>query len=322
MVLNKKATRYFVTGGAGFIGSHLVDRLVGMGRVTVYDNLSSGRLEFISHHLDRRGFNFIEADLLDFGALKQAISGHDVVFHLAANPDVRAGIKATDLDLKAGVIASYNVLEAMRQNQIKRLVFASSSTVYGDVGVKPVSEDYGPLKPISLYGASKLGSEGLVSAFCHLFQMQGWIFRLANIVGSRLTHGVIFDFIDKLKQNPGRLEILGDGSQQKPYLHVDDCVDGMLLAVEHSKERLNLFNLGSASSTSVVTIANMVVRAMGLKGVEFHYTGGKRGWVGDVPQVRLDVTGMSRLGWEPKYTSDEAVERTVRELLSGGADNG
>jgi UDP-glucose 4-epimerase len=322
MVLNKKATRYFVTGGAGFIGSHLVDRLVGMGRVTVYDNLSSGRLEFISHHLDRRGFNFIEADLLDFGALKQAISGHDVVFHLAANPDVRAGIKATDLDLKAGVIASYNVLEAMRQNQIKRLVFASSSTVYGDVGVKPVSEDYGPLKPISLYGASKLGSEGFVSAFCHLFQMQGWIFRLANIVGSRLTHGVIFDFIDKLKQNPGRLEILGDGSQQKPYLHVDDCVDGMLLAVEHSKERLNLFNLGSASSTSVVTIANMVVRAMGLKGVEFHYTGGKRGWVGDVPQVRLDVTGMSRLGWEPKYTSDEAVERTVRELLSGGADNG
>jgi len=317
--VDKEVTRYFVTGGAGFIGSHLVDRLVGMGRVTVYDNLSSGRLEFISHHLDRRDFNFIEADLLDFSTLKQAISGHDVVFHLAANPEVRAGIKATDLDLKAGVIASYNVLEAMRQNQIQQLVFTSSSTVYGDVGVKPVSEDYGPLKPISLYGASKLGSEGLISAFCHLFSMQGWIFRLANVVGSRLTHGVIFDFINRLKQNPGRLEIMGDGSQQKPYLHVADCLDGMLFGMEHSKEPLNLFNLGPASSTSVVTIASMVVRAMGLKDVEFHYTGGSRGWVGDVPQVRFDMTRMSRLGWEPRYTSDQAVSQAVRELLDGGS---
>lgn len=314
-MLNKKATRYFVTGGAGFIGSHLVDRLVGMGRVTVYDNLSSGRLEFISHHLVRGDFNFIEADLLDFSTLNQAISGHDVIFHLAANPEVRAGTRATDLDLKSGIIASYNVLEAMRRNKIKRLAFTSSSTIYGDAGMTPVSEDYGPLKPMSLYGASKLGSEGLISAFCHLFDMQGWIFRLANIVGSRLTHGVIFDFINKLRQNPGRLEILGDGSQQKPYLHVDDCINGMLLATEHSKEPLNLFNLGPASSTSVVAIANMVVRAMGLKGVEFQYTGGSRGWPGDIPRVRLDMTRMSRLGWQPRYTSDEAVERAVKEIL-------
>jgi UDP-glucose 4-epimerase len=318
MALDKKGTRYFVTGGAGFIGSHLVDRLVGMGGVTVYDNLSSGRLEFISHHLDRDNFNFIEADLLDLGTLRQAISGHDVVFHLAANPEVRAGIKVTDLDLKMVIIASYNVLEAMRLNQIKRLVFTSSSTVYGDAGMTPVSEDYGPLKPISLYGASKLGSEGLISAFCHLFDMQGWILRLANIVGSRLTHGVIFDFINKLKQNPGRLEILGDGSQQKPYLHVDDCIDGMLFAMEYSKEQLNLFNLSSDSSTSVVTIANMVAEAMGLKDVDFHYTGGNRGWVGDVSQVRLDMMGMRGLGWEHRYTSDEAVYRAVRELLEGG----
>jgi len=322
MALGKEVTRYFITGGAGSIGSHLVDRLVKIGRVTVYDNLSSGRPEFISHHLDRGDFNLIEADLLDFSTLKKAIAGHDVIFHLAANPEVRAGTKATDLDLKAGIIASYNVLEAMRRNQIKQLVFTSSSTVYGDAGVKPVSENYGPLKPISLYGASKLGSEGLISAFCHLFNMQGWIFRLANIVGSRLTHGVIFDFTNKLKQNPGRLEILGDGSQQKPYLHVDDCVDGMLFGVEHSKERLNLFNLSPASSTSVVTIAKMVVQAMGLKDVEFHYAGGSRGWVGDVPQVRLDMTGMSRLGWQPRYTSDQAVARAVGELIGGAVDNG
>ena len=310
--------RYFITGGAGFIGSHLADRLVKVGRVTVYDNLSSGSLEFISHHLERGNFNFVEAYLLDFSTLKQAIAGHDAVFHLAANPDVRTGIGTTDLDVKAGVIATYNVLEAMKQNQISKILFTSSSTVYGDTGVTPVSEDYGPLLPISLYGASKLSGEGLASAFCHLFDMQGWIFRLANIVGSRLTRGVIFDFINKLKQNPERLEILGDGSQQKPYLHVDDCIDGMLLAVEKSQERLNLFNLGSSSSISVVTIANIVTRAMGLEGVEFQYTGGRGGWAGDVPQVRFDMTKMSRLGWKPKYISDEAVERAVREMLGGG----
>ena len=206
---NDQVPRYFITGGAGFIGSHLADRLVNVGRVTVYDNLSSGSPEFISRHLERDNFNFIEADLLDFNTLKQAIAGHDVVFHLAANPDVKAGTSATDLDLKMGIVATYNVLEAMRLNQIKKVLFPSSSTVYGDAGTTPVSEDYGPLLPISLYGASKLSSEGLVSAFCHLFNMQGWIFRLANVVGSRLTHGVIFDFINKLKQNPKRLEILG-----------------------------------------------------------------------------------------------------------------
>lgn len=316
----KKGSKYFVTGGSGFIGSHLVDRLVERGGVTVYDNLSSGRREFISHHFGRADFNFIEADLLDFDSLKEAMGGHDVVFHLAANPDVRAGVTATDLDLRAGIIASYNVLEAMRRNQIKRLAFASSSTVYGEAGTTPVSEDYGPLEPISLYGASKLGSEGLISAFCHLFDIQGWIFRLANIVGSRLTRGVIFDFINRLKQNPGRLEILGDGRQQKPYLHVDDCVEGMLLAMEKSAEPLNMFNLGPASSTSVVKIAEVIVAEMGLKGVSFSYAGGDRGWVGDVPQVRFDITKMRRLGWKPRYTSDQAVERTVREMLGGGTN--
>jgi UDP-glucose 4-epimerase len=321
MALNKEGSRYFVTGGAGFIGSHLVDRLVERGGVTVYDNLSSGRREFISRHLGKEGFNFIEADLLDFNSLQEAIGGHDVVFHLAANPDVRAGITATDLDLKTGIMASYNVLEAMRLSKIRRLVFTSSSTVYGEAGTTPVSEDYGPLLPISLYGAGKLGSEGLIAAYCHLFGMRGWIFRLANIVGPRSSRGVIPDFINKLKQTPGRLEILGNGRQQKPYLHVDDCLDGMLLALERSKGRLSLFNLGPASSTSVVTIANLVVEAMGLEGVEFHYSGGDRGWVGDVSQVRFDITRMSRLGWEPKYSSDEAVARSVRELLREGAGN-
>jgi len=315
MMTNNRGTRYFLTGGAGFIGSHLVDQLVKMGKVTVYDNLSTGRQEFIRHHLGKKGFDFIQADLLDFSTLKKAIANHDIVFHLAANPEIRIGVEATDLDLKAGLIASFNVLEAMRLNKISRVVFTSSSAVYGESGITPVTEVHGPLLPISLYGASKLGSEGLISAFCHLFNMQAWVFRLANVVGPRLTHGVIFDFVNKLKQNPGQLEILGNGRQRKPYLHISDCVNGMLFCLEHSNQPVNVFNLGTSSSTGVINIANMIVEAMGLENVEFRYTGGSRGWLGDVPQVRFDVIKMNRLGWKNRYTSDESVRQAVREML-------
>jgi UDP-glucose 4-epimerase len=312
---SNRQTRYFITGGAGFIGSHLADRLVETGKVTVYDNLSSGKLSFIKDHLGKDNFNFIQGDLLDTGKLRGAIAGHDVVFHLAANPEVRAGIEATDLDLREGPTATWGVLEAMRLSYIKKLVFTSSSTVYGDAGTTLVSEDYGPLVPISLYGAAKLSSEALIAAFCHLFDMQAWCFRLANVVGARLTHGVIYDFINKLKQNPERLEILGDGQQQKPYLHVSDCVSGMLFGLEHAHEALNIFNLGPTSSTSVTTIARMVTSAMGLDGVKFEFTGGRQGWRGDVPQVRLDVSRIYHLGWQPRYTSDEAVRESVKEML-------
>ena len=309
-----KETAYFVTGGAGFIGSHLTDRLVETGTVTIYDNLSSGRVEFIEHHRGKSNFHFIKGDLLNLDTLKQAVGGHDVVFHLAANPDVRAGSEKTDLDLQQGTVATYNLLEAMRLNKIRKLVFASSGTVYGEAAAA-VSEDAGPLLPISLYGASKLAAEGLISAFCHLFDMQAWIFRFANVVGARSSHGVIFDFINKLKRNPNKLEILGDGTQRKPYLYIDDCIDGMLFALEHCRERVNVLNLGSASSTDVTSIANMLVDAMGLTGVKFSYTGGERGWKGDVPQVRFDITRMKNLGWKPRYSSDEAVAQAVKDVL-------
>ncbi|HUV45517.1 MAG TPA: NAD-dependent epimerase/dehydratase family protein [Dehalococcoidia bacterium] len=308
--------KYFITGGAGFIGSHLVDRLIGSGKVTVYDNLSSGRKDFIEHHLGKSNFHFIQADLLDFDTLNQAIANHDIVFHLAANPDVRAGSMNTNLDLQQGTMTTHNVLAAMRVNKISKIVFASSSTVYGEAGLKPVAEDYGPLLPISLYGASKLACEGLLSAFCHLFDMQAWIFRFANVVGSRASHGVIFDFINKLKQNPGELEILGDGTQEKPYLYIDDCIDGILFGWKHSQEQVNIFNLGTDSSTNVTTIASMLVEAMGLSGVKFSYTGGERGWRGDVPQVRFDITKMKKLGWKPGYSSDEAVRQAIKVILS------
>lgn len=310
-----KPVKYFVTGGAGFIGSHLVDRLVETFEVTVYDNLASGRKEFVAQHFGKNNFIFIEADLLDFDTLKKAMANHDVVFHLAANPDVRAGIENTDLDLKQGIVATYNVLETMRLNTVNRIIFASSSTVYGEAGTEPVTENYGPLSPISLYGASKLACEGLISAFCYLFDMQGWIFRFANVVGRRSGHGVIFDFINKLRQNSKKLEILGDGSQQKPYLYIDDCIDGLIFGFEQCQKQLNVLNLGCPSSTSVRNIARMVVEAMGLCDVNFVYTGGDRGWKGDVPQVRFDISKMTNLGWKPKYDSDDAVKHAISDTL-------
>lgn len=200
-------------------------------------------------------------------------------------------------------------------NKISKLVFASSSAVYGDAGVSPVTEDYGPLLPISLYGASKLGSEGLISAFCHLFSMKAWIFRFANVVGKRATHGVIFDFINKLRRNNKELEILGDGTQEKPYIHVEDCVDGILYGFQHATSQISVFNLSCHSSTKVRAIARMVVDEMGLPDVEFKYTGGKQGWPGDVPQVRFDTSRMQQLGWKPRFTSDEAVSQAIKDML-------
>jgi UDP-glucose 4-epimerase len=309
--------KILVTGGGGFIGSHLVDRLLDEGNhVTVYDNLSSGKNEFLSHHDGNTRFRLVKADLLDFETLLRAIEGHEVVFHLSANPDARRGIEDTSLDLKQETEATYHVLEAMRRNRIGKIVFSSSGTVYGETPVIPLAENYGPLFPISLYGAGKLASEGLISAFCHTFNVQAWIMRFANVIGSRTTHGVIFDFLQKLKDNPGELEILGDGTQEKPYLHVADCVDGILFAFEHSDERINVFNLGPDSSTDVTTIANIIGERLGLRDVAFKYTGGERGWPGDVPQVRYDIKKMKTLGWQASLTSDEAVKKALEDILS------
>jgi UDP-glucose 4-epimerase len=307
----------FVTGGAGFIGSHLVDRLIDEGNyVTVFDNLSSGRTEFIQHHFDKHAFRFIQADLLDFDTLKPAIKDHDIVFHMAANPDARRGINNTRLDLEQETISTYNVLEAMRLNGIGKIVFASSGTIYGEAPVIPLSENYGPILPISLYGAGKLASEGLISAFCHTFNMQAWIFRFVNIVGAGATHGVIFDFINKLRQNPLELEILGDGTQCKPYVYVKDCIDGMLFGLKNSHESVNVFNLGCTTTTDVTSIAKVLIEEMGLNNVEFKYTGGDRGWPGDVPQVRVDVAKINCLGWKARYSSDEAVRRAIKDILA------
>ncbi len=305
----------FVTGGAGFIGSHLVDRLIENHNVTVYDNLSSGKKEFISQYFDKKNFSFIQSDLLDMEKLSHAMENQDFVFHFAANSDVRLGAEKTDIPLKQNTIATYNVLESMRINNVKNIVFPSSCTVYGETNITSIPENYGPMIPVSLYGASKLASEGLITAYCSMFDMNALVFRFANIVGSRGTHGVIFDFIKKLKNNADELEILGDGKQIKSYLHIDDCLDAMLFAVEHSNNKINIFNLGTEDWINVDKIAGIVVEEMELKNVKFKYTGGSRGWKGDIPRIMLSIKKMEKLGWKPKYNSEKAVGMTVKALI-------
>jgi UDP-glucose 4-epimerase len=307
--------KYFVTGGAGWVGSHLVDRLVEMGDVTVYDNFSTGRKEYIQQHFGKEGFSVCEADVLDLEKLLVAINGHDVVCHLSASNDIAGGLENTDLDLKQGTIATYNVLEAMRRTGIKKIVYSSSATVYGKANIFPTPEESTLLQPVSLYGASKVASEALISAYCNLYNIQVWIFRFGNVSGTRATHAVIHDFIIKLKKNPEELEIWGDGTQKRCYFLVQDCVDGIIFGMQYAREQLNVFNLGVSSMTDVNTVANILIDEMGLKDVNFKYTGSSLGFPGDVPEVSLNVEKMGKLGWYAKYDSDNAVRQAIREML-------
>ncbi len=309
--------RILVTGGAGFIGSHVVDRLINDGHyVAVIDNLSSGRLEFIQHHMRDKNFRFIKGDLLDSSLLKKVVKDFDVVYHIAANPDVRVGAKDTKVHFEQNVVATYNLLEAMRINSVGDIVFTSTSTVYGEAEEIPTPEDYGPLVPISLYGASKLAAEAFIMAYTHIFGIRAVIYRFANIVGPRSTHGVIYDFIVKLKKNPKELEILGDGTQIKSYLYVEDCVDAIIFGYEHRKKDVEIFNIGSEDWISVRKIADIIVDEMGLKDVAYRFTGGKRGWKGDVPKMLLSIEKIKSYGWRPRYNSEKSVRLTARYLIS------
>lgn len=307
----------FVTGGAGFIGSHLVDRLMKEGHmVVVYDNLSLGREDFIRHHFPSPGFAFVKGDLLDFDLLKKSMKGSDIVFHFAANSDIVKSAKHTRIDLEQGTIATYNVLESMRFNDIRSIVFTSSNVVYGEAKKLPIPEDYGPLFPISMYGASKLACEALISAFCHNFGFKAWIYRFANVTGPRVTHGVVLDFYRKLRKNKLELEVLGDGKQAKPYIEVRDVVDGMLFGFKHSNEWVNYFNLGTDGLTSVTVIAHEVIRVMELSNVNLRFAGGVRGWPGDVARVSLDMSKLRALGWKARYpSSDEACMVGVKAII-------
>jgi UDP-glucose 4-epimerase len=305
-----------ITGGAGFIGSHVVDRLIEMGNnITVFDNMSSGRMEFIEHHINNPKFKLIKADLMDTEAIEDACKDIDLVFHIAANPDVRLGVVDTKVHFDQNIKATYNLLEAMRKNEVKKLAFTSTSTVYGEATVIPTPENYGPLMPISLYGASKLACEALITSYSHTFDMQSWIYRFANIIGDRGTHGIIVDFIEKLRNNPHELEILGDGRQSKSYLHVRECVDAMMFSVTNSNDEVNIFNIGSEDATNPTRIGEIIVEEMGLSDVKFNYTGGSRGWKGDVPKMMLSINKLKELGWKNEWESEKSVRETVKALL-------
>ena len=309
--------RVLVTGGAGFIGSHLIDRLVGRGdSVVVLDNLSSGQLAFIQNHIDDGNVVMVNGDLRSLEDVMKAMSMDiDTVFHLAANPDIRLGTRVTNTDLEQGTVATYNVVEAMRRCDVKRIAFASSSVVYGEGAPMPTPENHGPCMPISLYGASKQAGEGLISSWVGTFGLQAWVFRFANIIGARGTHGVIFDFIHKLKADPSRLEVLGNGLQEKSYMEVGDCVDAILHVMQTAQEPLNLYNLGSHDTASVRRIAEIVVEVTGCTDASIEYTGGDRGWAGDIPKARLGIEKMLATGFDVNMNSDEAIRHTATVLL-------
>ncbi len=310
-----------ITGGAGCIGSDLALRLLKEGNeVLVFDNLSSGKEEHIKDLLTNKKFNFVKGNLLNINQIKSVCKNVDIVFHLAANSDVKYKTgDPTDEDLQLNTQTTYNVLESMRLNSIKKIVFTSSSAVYGEAKKIPTPEEY-PLNPISLYAASKVACEALISGFCHMFNMQSWILRFANIIGSKtrkVGKTVLSDFIEKLNTNPKQLEILGNGKQSKSYLLINDCIEGMLTAINKTNNRVNIFNLGPEDSITVNKIAEIIVEEMKLENVNFRYSGGDRGWLGDVPHFLLDTKKIKKLGWKPNHTSEQAVKIAVRGILEG-----
>ncbi len=308
-----------ITGGAGFIGSHLVDALISKGySVRVLDNLSSGDYSFISRHEGDESFEFFKADLKVREDVEKAVKGVNTVFHFAANPEVRLSVQEPEVHFRENLISTFNLLEAVRKaGSVKVLAFASSSTVYGDAKVLPTPESY-ETRPISVYGASKAGCEALICSYAYLYGFKAVAFRYANIVGPRLRHGVIYDFIMKLRKKPARLEILGDGTQRKSYLFITDAVEATLFITERLKDFFKTFNIGNDDWITVREIGEIVSKVLGLK-PKFVFAGGTkdgRGWLGDVKFMRLSIDRVKSLGWRPKYTSREAVELTAKALAS------
>lgn len=306
--------QYFVTGCAGFIGSNLVDRLLKSGdRVIGYDNFSTGFPEFLENANRSSHFKLIYGDILNLPKLKEAMAGCDFVFHLAANADVRFGTSHPRRDLEQNTISTFNVLEAMRANGIKQLAFSSTGSIYGEPNVFPTPEDAPFPIQTSLYGASKLACEGMISAYCEGFGFRSYIFRFVSILGARYTHGHVFDFYKKLLKDPNTLQILGNGKQRKSYLNVQDCIDAMLLAFDQLEEKVNILNLGTDEYCEVNESVDWITSHLGLKPKRV-YTGGERGWVGDSPFIFLDCKKIRSLGWTPKYTIREGIIRTLEYL--------
>ncbi|HYL38209.1 MAG TPA: NAD-dependent epimerase/dehydratase family protein [Bryobacteraceae bacterium] len=312
--------RFFIAGGAGFIGSHFTDRLLcdrSVEAVTLYDNFSSGREWHYAQHAHDPRLRVIHGDVKDFPALKRAMAGHDVVIHLASNPDIARAAIEPDIDFREGTYLTQQVVEAMRTAGIQRLLYASGSGVYGDLGDYEAEEDYGPLLPISTYGASKLAGEALIASYCAMFGLTACAFRFGNVVGARQTHGVGFDFIRRLQAQPDRLRVLGDGSQSKSYIHVEDVVEAVLLAHHQTSNSFEVYNVATGDYITVTEIARLAIQAAGLAEdqVRIEYTGGDRGWKGDVPVVRLNTARIRGLGWTCRRTSRQALCVAMQAML-------
>ncbi len=306
--------RCFVTGGAGFIGSNLVDMLLKEGHeVIAYDNLSTGFNKFFINAVNNDKFRFINGDLLDFNLLSHSLDGCDFVYHLAANADIRFGTFHPKKDLEQNTIATFNVLEVMRINQIKQIAFASSSSIYGEAEIFPTPENAPCPLQTSLYGASKLAAESLIEAYCESFNFQAWIFRFVSILGERYSHGHVFDFYKQLLVNPDELFILGDGCQRKSYLYIQDCLLAVQIAIKNSHDKVNIFNLGTNEHCEVNHSISWITEYLGLN-PKLKYSGERKGWVGDIPFVFLDTTKICKIGWWPKLSIKEAVIKTLAFL--------
>jgi UDP-glucose 4-epimerase len=316
--------RSFITGGAGFLGSNLTNEILDrkLGPVTVYDDFSIGRREHFGARLSDPALSIVEGNVRDLATLTKAIAGHDVVFHLASNSDISRAATEPLIDFENGTLLTQTLLEAMRTTGVKRILFTSGSGVYGEVPPDPIPEAYPYMIPISTYGAQKLASEALISAYCHMFDLVGTVFRFANVVGPHMTHGVSHDFTRRLHANATRLDIMGDGNQSKPYVHTSDVVEAILLLCEHQKSGFDVFNVGSEDHLLVREIAAIVVEEMGLTDVAFDFSGGARGWRADVPVYRIDTSKVRKIGWSNKMNSRGAVSAAVRSLIAEIAAGG
>lgn len=314
-------SRYFIVGGAGFIGSHFLDHLLADPRTeaaTVFDNFSSGRQWHYEAHGNDPRFCVVRADAANLNALTAAIEGHDVVIHLASNPDIARAMTEPDIDFRQGTVLTFNVVEAMRRTSARRILYASGSGVYGDIGTTEAAEDFGPLIPISTYGASKLAGEMLISSYCHMFGMTGCVFRFGNVVGPRQTHGVGFDFVLGLLRDGSRLPILGDGTQSKSYVHVKDVVAAVMCAHHNGRKPFEVWNVATGDYITVREIAELAAECMGFPpgSVKFEFSGGSRGWKGDVPVVRINTDRIRSLGWTHTYSSREALRAAMMDLIA------
>ena len=313
-------SRFFLAGGAGFIGSHFADRLLttpGVEMVTLYDNFSSGREWHYAHHQGDARLRVIHGDVKDLAALERNMAGHEVVIHLASNPDIARAAIEPDIDFREGTFLTQQILEAMRRTGVGRLLYASGSGVYGDLGEKEAMEDFGPLIPVSTYGASKLAGEALIASYCAMFGITACAFRFGNVVGRRQTHGVGFDFVRRLRQHPDHLRVLGDGRQSKSYIYVEDMIDAVLLAHEKTSKNFEVYNVATGDYITVTEIARLAMAVSGLSDeeVQIEYTGGDRGWKGDVPVVRLNTDRIKSLGWTCRRTSQQALCVSLHSML-------